>query len=463
MLKPTARRIGERTPVLMPTAVPTQTPMVGPMPTAAPTMVRTASRIDVTLAAGSAGRSLPGRPALRRCISVDPETFAREHWGTQLLLSRQAELPARFEDLLDLDGVDELLSRRGLRTPFLRIVRDGKVVGSSQFTGPGGTGAGIGDQVHDDRVLALFGEGATVALQALHRTWPPVIDFSIQLGEDLGHPVQVNAYVTPPSSRGFAAHYDVHDVFVLQLAGHKHWTVHAPVHPDPLRNQPWDRYADAVRAAAQDELPVLDTVLEPGDALYLPRGYLHAANTLGGISAHLTVGIHAVTRYALVEALSALAADDPDLRRSLPLGLDLADPDALAPHLRATLDALTSTLQRIPAERVAQRVRERVWSGNRPEPVSPVAHSAFTDELSAGDVVRRRAGLRYRLRENAEHVVLELPDRTMTLPAATAGALWTLLDGQAVAVGDLPCLDSAEQLVLARRLLREGVLVPGRG
>ena len=93
--------------------------------------------------------------------------------------------------------------------------------------------------------------------------------------------------------------------------------------------------------------------------------------------------------------------------------------------------------------------------------MSPLAHTAFTDELSAGDEVRRRAGLRYRLRENADRVVLELPDRTMTLPEETVGALRTLLDGPAVSVGELPGLDSADQLVLVRRLLREGVLVPG--
>ena len=66
-------------------------------------------------------------------------------------------------------------------------------------------------------------------------------------------------------------------------------------------------------------------------------------------------------------------------------------------------------------------------------------------------------------RENADRVVLELPDRTMTLPAATVGALRTLLEGQALTVGALPGLDPADQLVLVRRLLREGVLVPGRG
>ena len=42
-------------------------------------------------------------------------------------------------------------------------------------------------------------------------------------------PVQINAYITPPQNRGFAAHYDVHDVFVLQIAGRKTWRIHEPV------------------------------------------------------------------------------------------------------------------------------------------------------------------------------------------------------------------------------------------
>ena len=78
-------------------------------------------------------------------------------------------------------------------------------------------------------MLRLFAEGSTVVLQGLHRLWPPLIEFADQLAADLGHPTQVNAYVTPPSSRGFSPHYDVHDVFVLQVAGEKHWTIHEPV------------------------------------------------------------------------------------------------------------------------------------------------------------------------------------------------------------------------------------------
>jgi ribosomal protein L16 Arg81 hydroxylase len=103
-----------------------------------------------------------------------------------------------------------------------------------------------------------------------------LITFAARLAEEVGHPVQVNAYVTPPQSRGFAAHYDVHDVFVLQVAGRKRWYVHEPVLVDPLPDQPWDQRKTEVTARAA-EPPLMDTVLAPGDALYLPRGFLHSA------------------------------------------------------------------------------------------------------------------------------------------------------------------------------------------
>ena len=431
------------------------------------TGVRTAVPADLTRPVSSVGRSDVDRPALvaaalSRITGLDASAFGDRHWGREPRLARQVD-PDAFRDLLDLDGVDELLSRRGLRTPFIRLARDGTVVDSTSFTGPGGVGAEIGDQVRDDRVAALFADGTTVVLQALHRTWPQLIDFTTRLAEELGHPVQANAYVTPPSSRGFSAHYDVHDVFVLQLAGRKHWTVHAPVHPDPLRDQPWNDHAGAVAARVRDEAPAIDTVLDPGDAMYLPRGWLHAATALGEVSAHLTVGVHVVTRYALVEALTALIARDPALRASLPLGIDVADAEQLAPHLDVVRAALVDAVGRVDPEDVARRIRGRVWAGGRPEPVRPVAGAAFAEGLAAGDVVRRRTGLRHRLLPDGDRVVLELPDRQLGLPAATAPAVTALLDGSPRAVGSLPDMDEADQLVLVRRLLREGVLVPATG
>jgi cupin superfamily protein len=324
----------------------------------------------------------------------------------------------------------------------------------------------VADQVSSDAVLRLFADGSTVVLQGLHRLWPPLIDFADQLAADLGHPTQVNAYVTPPSSRGFSPHYDVHDVFVLQVAGEKHWTIHEPVLTDPLRTQPWTDRAAAVAAAAERE-PVIDAVLRPGDALYLPRGYLHSATALGAISAHLTVGIHSVTRWAAAESaldlVRVLAAEDPELRRSLPLGVDLADPAAVADDVATVVTALKGWLDRVDPAEVADRLRARTWAQVRPEPVAPLAQATAAAALSPDTVLRLRRRLRCQLREAVEdRVTLVAGRRSLELPAETRPAVAGLLAAGELKVADLPGLDAADQLTLARRLVTESIAtVPG--
>jgi bifunctional lysine-specific demethylase and histidyl-hydroxylase NO66 len=397
------------------------------------------------------------RPALRRCIGIDPDEFAAGYWAARPLLTPAA---GDFGDLFSLAAVDELTSTRGLRTPFLRVAKDGKVVEPARFTRGGGAGAEIGDQLADDRLVELFADGSTLVLQGLHRTWPPLVDLGGRLAAELGHPVQINAYVTPPQNKGFSAHFDVHDVFVLQVAGEKRWTIHEPVHPAPLRDQEWTRYRAAVARRAEGE-PAVDTVLRPGDALYLPRGWLHSAEALGDVSVHLTIGIHSVTRYALVEALAALAAEEPELRASLPLGVDVADPDSIGADLAATVEALAGWLGKADPAAVADRLRRRVWTQTRPEPVGPLAQAAAARSVTDATRVRLRAGLRHRLRPaDGGTVALELPDRTLSLPAVTADAVRALLSGQVQVAGQLPGLDAADGRTLVARLLRESVVVP---
>jgi bifunctional lysine-specific demethylase and histidyl-hydroxylase NO66 len=402
------------------------------------------------------------RPALRRCTDIAPRAFAEQYWARRPLLTRAEDTGNSFTDLLDLPAVDELLSRRGLRTPFLRIAKDGAVVDAKRFTTSGGAGAEVADQVSSEAVLRLFAEGSTVVLQGLHRLWPPLIEFADQLAADLGHPTQVNAYITPPSSRGFSPHYDVHDVFVLQVAGEKHWTIHEPVLRDPLRTQPWNDRAAEVAAAAEGE-PVIDTVLKPGDALYLPRGFLHSATALGEVSAHLTIGVHSVTRWAAAESaldlVATLAAEDPELRGSLPLGVDLSDPDSVRDDVTAVIAGLRDWLGRIDPAEVADRLRARTWAQVRPEPVAPLAQSAAAAALGPETVLRLRRRLRCSLRDGADgRPVLLAGRRSHSFPADVGPALTALLAAGELKVGDLPGLDPADRITLARRLVTEALV-----
>jgi bifunctional lysine-specific demethylase and histidyl-hydroxylase NO66 len=394
---------------------------------------------------------------LQRVAACELATFA-EHWGRSPLLSRAGELPAPFTDLLSPDAVDELVSRRGLRTPFLRMAKDGSVIAAAKFTRGGGAGAGSPDQVADDKVLGLLADGATLVLQGLHRTWPPVIEFANELSAELGHPVQVNAYITPPQNQGFAAHYDVHDVFVLQVTGSKHWFVHEPVLTDPLPEQNWETRRDEVARRAA-EAPLIDTVLNPGDALYLPRGYLHSASALGDLSIHLTVGVHPVTRQRLVRTLLESVRDDPALRSSLPVGVDLGDPATLAPELAATIAALQQRLDRIEAADVAATIAAELRTGTRAEPLAPLAALAAASSLAGDTRLRLRRGIRIATSTEGDSVVLRLIDTVVRIPIVAETALKTVLDGGTFTPAQLAGLDHDEQLVLARRLLREGIAV----
>ena len=404
------------------------------------------------MTAGSGG----ARTSLRRCVPIPADDFAERHWDRAPLLSRRLD---DYTDLLDLDDVDELLSRRGLRTPFVRMAQQGKVIAASRYTGGGGPGAEIGDQVQDERVFELLAGGATLVLQGLHRIWPPLVDLAGGLGRELGVPVQINAYLTPPGNQGFATHYDTHAVFVLQVAGTKRWRVHPPVVTDPVERQPWGGRADEVAAVAAGE-PALDVVLGPGDALYLPRGWLHAAGALEDWSLHLTVGLRAPTRLSVVEALLDLAADEPALRAGLPMGTDPGDGSSIAPVLADTVKALHEWLDTLEPHDVADRWRRTTASVARPAPMRPVAQAAALARLSADDRVRLRPGLRARVTtEDPQRVAIEAPDRTVTMPAVCTAAARELLDGRVHRVGDLPGLDDDDRLVLTRRLLTETILV----
>ncbi|MGN6088960.1 MAG: cupin domain-containing protein [Actinomycetales bacterium] len=409
--------------------------------------------------------------ALAACLSVPVVEFARDYWGQQPLLSRAATLPAlppapatptgRLVDLLTLDDADELLSQRGLRTPFVRLARDGQLIAPSAWTGGGGTGAAIGDQVHDDRVAAQVIGGTTVVLQGLHRTSPAVLDFATRLAGDLGHPVQANAYITPPQSRGFSPHYDVHDVFVIQLSGRKRWRIHPPVRQAPLRDEPWTDRKEQVAAAAEGA-PFLEAVFEPGDVLYLPRGWIHAADALGETSMHLTVGVHPVTAQSVVQAAAERLRDDERLRRSLPAGLDLTDEDTLRALVDDVLVAMREAVQGLQPDDLVTEVRRRHWGANRPEPLPPLAQSRAAAALDETTRVRWRGGLPARVVDEGsdDAVRLELPGRTMHLPAVTAAALRDLVPGDPRTVGELPGLDADDAVTLVRRLLTEGVLLP---
>ena len=389
-----------------------------------------------------------GAAALPRLLGTTPvKDFAADVWGQRPHRANAGDV----SDLFSSAVVDDLISVRGLRAPFLRIAKDGRTFADREFTTGGGVGASVSDQLNDELVWRHFEAGATLVLQGLHRTHEPILRFTQALAADLGHPCQVNAYVTPPQNTGFADHFDVHDVFVVQVEGEKRWRIREPVWPLPLRDQTWDRHREAVAAAAESE-PLDEFVVTPGDVLYLPRGFLHSATALGEVSIHLTIGVHAWTRHNVADQLAAEAlrslTSDPAMRESLALGIDVSDQGEYAEDIAAVRSALVTAIENIPEAILAQSLGARARAAQRTGPLRPLAQLAAA--RGGADLIQVRAHLRPRI----VHDPLGLASRAGTIPLQPEdeAEVTRLLEAEGTPV--------AGAANLAERLLRAGLCTP---
>ncbi|KAM4712579.1 ribosomal oxygenase 1 isoform 2-T2 [Anableps anableps] len=142
------------------------------------------------------------------------------------------------------------------------------------------------------------------------------------LQEQFGSMAGANVYLTPPGTQGFAPHYDDIEAFVVQLEGKKHWRVYNPRSKDevlPVLSSPNFDQAEIGK-------PILDVVLEAGDLLFFPRGFIHQGNCLPDAhSLHITISSYQKNSWGdllhkvIPAALEVAMEEDVAFRRGLPL------------------------------------------------------------------------------------------------------------------------------------------------
>jgi ribosomal protein L16 Arg81 hydroxylase len=390
----------------------------------------------------------------RLVAPVDVETFARQHWERAPLVVQRDD-PSYYDDLLSLDDADHVLTHTSIRSPDVRLVREGKEV-------PLGTLRSVGANHSAGGLEALYQEyrgGTTIILPFLHERWPPLRRLCQSLAAEMSAAAQVNVYITPPEAQGFAAHYDSHDVFVLQTAGSKHWQVFAAPMSLPLAEAHYDR------ERAADPGPALhDLTLQAGDLIYIPRGYVHCATSMESLSVHLTVGVMPVTWASVIrEAVEAAFEDDVSLRASLPLGFARSD-EVSERAVRHLEELLARTIERIDVGDAITDAGVRARALRSP---SLDGHLKDLDAVSNMNLDTRlmvRPGTEWVLRHDPEGVSLEFHGKRMSLPPqAEPATRFVVTTNSAFQGRELPgTLNEEGTLVLLRRLLREGFLrLPG--
>ena len=231
---------------------------------------------------------------LQRIIyPVEPHLFADRHLGTTpLLVMRQS--PEYFVELFGMADLAALIDAERLRPPEIRMTKHGEVFRTETIANTLRAGRYVlSGKAKAVRVWQEYHAGATVILQSLHRHWPPLRRLCDLLGDEWLSQAQTNVYFTPAGGRGFTAHADGHDVFVLHLSGTKSWTVYQK--PSVAAGSGAHResagYGGFKEHDPTELAPLGRFVLHPGDLLYLPRGYVHEAAANAEPSLHVTLGL----------------------------------------------------------------------------------------------------------------------------------------------------------------------------
>jgi bifunctional lysine-specific demethylase and histidyl-hydroxylase NO66 len=380
----------------------------------------------------------------------DLEQFLDGHWEKSPRRVRGVErekcrqVPMAIRGLLDLPELEQLIASAGGAPDSATNIIEG------YWARPVSAAPG------DPRLLTVpvdaFARGASLLIPAVHHRLSRIAQLCRQFdnamlasGVPLAQPTQANAYATPRGGQGFGAHYDNHCAVILQLHGLKTWTIHAPA-----EELPTSRCADIIPDGQLGSV-VMTVRMEPGDVLYVPRGFPHSATAHNEVSLHLTLGIFAATWSDLVKSV---ATDSPALRAAVR--------PRTGSGMSATQfyrDGLVAALAGADPADVLQRKLADSLTGLPPLPGRRLQDSTrLADITPTCRLVRSKLVLAMVRREDGQ-AVLRCPGVRIALPGALLPALEFVADSESFSLSEIPAggaeFDRAD---LVRRLVSCGLL-----
>jgi hypothetical protein len=198
--------------------------------------------------------------------------------------------------------------------------------------------------------------------------------------------------------------------------------------------------------------------LKQGDLIYIPRGFVHAAECGNEPSLHITLGVTAIFFEDLLYAIiKAGKHHDEQLRSVLPLGFMRGVNTDVAKRAKAALLNLCN--EKFLGEVVDQFRDELVKSF--PLDVSGQVFDFFKPEpVSLTDNVGPRRGIVYQLHPTDDAVRLNFGARSIVFPGFFGASLDFALKTPRYTIGDIAGeLEDEEKVVFVERLMQEGLVV----
>jgi ribosomal protein L16 Arg81 hydroxylase len=387
---------------------------------------------------------------------VTLEEFFARYWAKSTLFLQRGD-HGYYGDLLTLADVDRCLlaATADSTSKSLQVVAPpGSERKSSEIIPAQG--------ISKDRLYDAYLSGDTVRMIGVEKYWPPLALLVASMREMIAAKLGVNLFLTPARSQAFPFHFDSVDVFVIQLAGSKKWSIWEPTYERPLALPIAEPHAARISERDESKLTLREEiVLEAGDALYMPRGFYHKAVAQAELSLHLTITVEPIYWLDFFRRAFELAAlEDAELREELPP--QFVQDDRLRDDMAGTFSRLMARFSERASfdaayhSLVEEQVRVRYF------PVD--GHFAALEalqEIGPRTLLERRRGLVCLVETSGQTASIRFGPKRVEGPLAVAPAFEFIRDHRVFRVTDLPGILSAESMVvLVRRLIREGLLRP---
>ncbi|MFM7022563.1 MAG: cupin domain-containing protein [Flavobacteriales bacterium] len=331
--------------------------------------------------------------------------FFALHWEKKHLhISRNKDY--YLQSVLNVQDIDAFFSQENIGPERINLVKKGVIVPPEEWTNTLRLIDGrVVAFVNPTKVFSLYASGATIIVNAAQKSIPRLAQACASIERELKIELQANIYITPPHSQGFAKHYDIHDIFSMQIKGTKAWQFYDSGEDLPISLAPFSRE------------PQLITKFEmnPGDFLYMPRGLVHEASASGESTIHVNFSHKARYGFHLLEDLIKVAEkEEVFFRRTLP-------------HIHSTeeqkqeyIHAFSRKLQEIitayPVDVLLKRQDEIFVEKQKPVLKGRLSDMLVVDQLTIHSRVLRRREMVYTIHKEDNGLVIQFGKEKLMIP-----------------------------------------------
>ena len=374
-------------------------------------------------------------------ISVQ-EFFANYCEQQPLHISRASS--ALFADVLTEQSLIDSLASNQLYFPDVQLTQSGRTLSPDAYTNNK-------QKVLPDLAAQLHSEGATLVWSQAHDYFSGLHTLCRELQSALKLPCLANVYLSPASQQGFNAHYDSHDVMIVQVAGCKTFRFYQNGVTLPFGNERFDSTKHSAGELTEE------ITLEPGDTLYIPRGMMHDAVATGGdASLHITVGIYTITyKELLQQQLELMSLSNIGLRRSVDSLMTHNDASVAVPSDIPSATSIDSDL----IAKAFDQLQDNLALDSLADPAAQ-ENSEYAQLSDKSHLLVNHQNV-INLSHDGDDVKLRLFGKILHFSAVLGAATQWILDeseGQ-FDCQDIPLLSQERRLALCKQLILENVLV----